>query len=191
MAKQSSKKGKKAMKISFAGVDKEIKKGGRAAKIPEGDYLFKIVDFEVRTNKSEDGKYINWKCQVAKGKFKGKIQYGMTSLKTDALWNLRNLIFAATGKNVAGKAINFDPSNLIGKLVGGNVEQEEYEKKMRSRIQSFFPEADIEEADEDDEEDDDEEDEEDEDEEDEDEEDDEDEDDEDDDDLEEVDVEDI
>lgn len=187
MAKEKKKANKNAIQISFKGVDSEIRKhGDRAARVPEGDYLVKVVDFEVRSTKDESGKYISWKVQIqSPTKYKGKTVYGMTSLKTDSLWNLRNLINAATGRNVAGKAVNFDPNSIIGKIVGAAIEDDEYNDKVRSRANTFFPKDEYEESDV--EEDDDE----DEDDEDEDDEDDEEEDDEEDDDLEEVEVEEI
>lgn len=171
------------MKVDFSGVDKEIRKGGGGGKhIPEGDYLVKIVDAELRTSEKKGSRYISWKFQVVDGEHKGTTLFGTTSLKPEALWSLRNLIHAATGKNVAGKAVNFDPSNLFGKIVGATVEDNEYEKngktKITSQVSTCFPKDEYNKSDDEDE------DEEDEDEEEEEEE-------EDEDDLEDVEVEDI
>jgi hypothetical protein len=132
------------MRIDFSGVDKEIRKaaGGRTH-IPEGDYLAKIVDVEARTSERSGSKYLNWKFTITEGPHKGTTLYGMTSLKQNALWNLRNLIHAATGKNVAGRAVNFDPGNVLGKTVGVSVEDNEYgegeNKKVTSRVNTAFP----------------------------------------------------
>lgn len=148
----------KRMKVDFSGVDKDIKKGsGRSKRIPEGDYLVKILDAEVLKSERTNSTYIKWKCQVTQGDHKGVTLYGSTSLKPEALWSLRNLIHAATAKNVAGKAVNFDPANLFGKIVGAAVEDNEYKKdgqtRITSQINTFFPKADVE-AEEDDDEDD-------------------------------------
>jgi hypothetical protein len=156
------------MRIDFSGVDKEIRKDrGGSKHIPEGDYLAKIVDVESRKSEKSGSRYLNWKFQITEGPHKGTILYGMTSLKENALWNLRNLINAATGKNVAGRAVNFDPNNVIGKVVGVAVEDNEYgegeKKKLSSRVNTAFPkseyEADEDEEDEDEEEEDEDEDE--------------------------------
>src|SRR5882672_10709432 len=129
-------KGKK-IKVDFGDVDKEIRKGGGKGKhIPEGDSLLKIMDADIRKSEKTQSRYINWKFQVAEGEQKGVTLYGSTSLKPEALWSLRNLIHAATGKNVAGKAVNFDPSNLFGKLVGGEVVDNEYVKDGKTKITS-------------------------------------------------------
>lgn len=146
----------KKMKIDFGGVDKEIRKGGGGGKhIPEGDYLVKIVDAEVRKSESKGTTYISWKFQVAEGEHKGTTLFGTTSLKPEALWSLRNLIHAATGKNVAGKAVNFDPSNLFGKQVGATVVDNEYTKdgktKITSQVNTCFPKDELADSDSDDE----------------------------------------
>lgn len=139
--------GKKAkpMKINFEGVDKEIKKGGGGGiRVPEGDYLFKIIEATVHENKAQTGSYLRWKLTFHEGDAKGKSIYTNTSLKPEALWNLRNLIHAALGRNVAGKAINFDPSKLYGKIVGASViDGDEYKGRIKSEIQTFMPREEV------------------------------------------------
>jgi len=143
----------KKYKVNFEGVDKEIRKGGGGARIPEGDYLAKIVEAEIRDS-AAGSRYFRWKMQVAAGEQKGKAVYMNTSLKPEALWNLRNLIHAATGKNVAGKILDFDPDKLYGKPIGIAVEDNEYTKdgqtKITSQVASAFPASELETGDEDD-----------------------------------------
>lgn len=150
----------KKIRVNFKGVDKEIRKGGGGSvRVPEGDYLVKVVEGEVKDNKAEDGQYIRWKFQIAKGEYKGKVVYGNTSLKSDALWSLRNLIHAATGKNVAGKALDLDLEKLYGKLVGAEITDNEYKKgdstKISSQVNVCFPKEELEEAEEEEDDDDD------------------------------------
>ena len=184
-------------RIDFRGVPKEIRK--RGVRVPEGDYLVKIVQVERKKGERSGAAYYNWKFQIvedAQGKTKhaGVPLYYVTSLKPEALFNLRNLIHAATeGKrNTAGKVANFDRESLIGKQIGVTVEDDEYEGKIRSRAVDVMPKSQLvaeEEDEEEDEEDEEEYDEdEDEDEEDEDEEDEDEEDEEDEDDLDDVDL---
>lgn len=146
----------KAIKVNFEGVDPEIRKGsGKAKHIPEGDYAGKVVEGDVRDSKA-GSRYISWKFQVTKGEHKGATVYGSTSLKPEALWSLRNLIHAATGKNVAGKAINVDLEKLYGKEVGMAVEDNEYTKdgitKITSQVSTCFPIAELGDSDEEEEE---------------------------------------
>lgn len=120
------------MKIDFGGVEQEIRKGGgRAAHVPPGAYRVKVVTSEVRHKGGDEtaSKYIQWSLQIVNGPHKGGKLRFITSLKPDALWNLRNFIHACIGKNVAGKALNFEPSSLYGKQLGVMVEDNEYEDK--------------------------------------------------------------
>jgi len=150
------------MRIDFGGVDKEIRKnrGGRVH-IPPGDYLAKVMDVESRKSERTESRYLNWTFVISEGQYKGTTLYGMTSLKPNALWNLRNLIHAATGKNIAGKAVNFDPNNIVGKVVGIAVEDNEYgegeKKRVNSRVNTTFPKEEYEAAEDDEDEDEDEE----------------------------------
>lgn len=140
----------KKIRIDFSGVDKEIRSGGRAAHVPEGDYLAKPVKAELRKSEKSGSKYLSWRFQLIEPKkYKGKTLYDRTSLKPDALWNLRNLIHAAIGKNIAGKVLNFDPEVIYGKPLMITVEDDEYEGKIRSQIVDYQPKKKYEEADED------------------------------------------
>jgi hypothetical protein len=143
----------KKYKVNFEGVDKEIRKGGGGSRIPEGDYLAKVVEAEIRDS-AAGSRYFRWKMTVVAGPSKGKSVYMNTSLKPDALWNLRNLIHAATGKNVAGKILEFDPDKLYGKSIGIAVEDNEYTKdgktKITSQVAAAFPAEELETSDDDD-----------------------------------------
>lgn len=154
-------------KLDFTGVEKEVKRGGGGGKhIPEGDYVVKIIEAEFHKGDKGQGKAngYKWVFQVASGEHKGTKLRGYTSLKPEALWSLRNLIFAATGKNVAGKSVNFDPENLIGKLVGAEVVDNEYtsgtgdnkKTKITSQVNTCFPKEEVSSSDNDEDEDDDE-----------------------------------
>ena len=130
----------KKIRIDFSGVDKEIRSGSRAAHVPEGDYLAKPVNAELRKSEKSGSKYLSWRFQIVEPKkFKGKTLYDRTSLKPDALWNLRNLIFSAVGKNIAGRVVNLDPESIYGKVLCITVEDDEYEGKLRSQIVDYQP----------------------------------------------------
>ena len=128
----------KKIRIDFTGVDKEIRSGGRAARVPPGDYLAKAVNAELRKSDNTGSKYLSWRFTIVEPKkYKGKTLYDRTSLKPNALWNLRNLIFSATGKNIAGSVLNFDPEAVYGKILMVTVEDDEYEGKVRSQIVDY------------------------------------------------------
>jgi hypothetical protein len=128
----------KRIRIDFTGVEKEIRSGSRAARVPEGDYLVKPMSAEMRKSENTGGRYLNWRFQIVQPtKYKGKTLYDRTSLKPGALWNLRNLIFSATGKNIAGKVLNFDPEQVYGKVLMVTVEDDEYNNQVRSQIVDY------------------------------------------------------
>lgn len=149
----------KKERIDFGGVPKEIRRGGGATHIPAGDYLCKIIKHEKKWKDDDKSNvpYFSWQFQVKEGPAKGTTLYYITSLKASALFNLRNLIHAATSKNVSGKAVNFDPESLYGKTIGVGVQDEEWDNKIRSKAVDVFHPDEMEEDEDDDEDSDDEE----------------------------------
>jgi TATA-binding protein-associated factor Taf7 len=149
----------KSLKIDFSGVSKDIKRGAGRVRVPEGDYVVKIIDHSlVKDNDTNRTKGIRWNTAiVSPEKYKGKKLSGFTSLKPEALWSLRNLIHAALGSNVAGKAVNFDPSKVYGKEVGAAVEDNEYTRDgktvITSQVNTFFSKDEVQESEEDEDED--------------------------------------
>jgi len=136
------------VRVNFSGVEEEIRKHTqRAAKLPDGDYLVKILDASMRENEDTGSRGINVRAQVVRPlKYKGKTQFGYCSLKKNALWNLRNLINAAFGRNVAGKTLDLDLGKFKDKIVGAVIEEDEYQGKVRSRISTWFPRDEYEES---------------------------------------------
>ena len=132
-------------RVDMTGVEKEIRGRRRSKKVPEGEYLLKIMEGTWQDGEKAD--YINWRFNIVTGvdgkKHAGSSLYTITSLSPKALFNLRGLIFAAKGKNMAGKAFNFDPETLVGITVGATVEDDEYTRDgnttIRSRPVDFYP----------------------------------------------------
>src|SRR5215471_9117940 len=126
-------------------VEKDIRGRRRSKRVPEGEYLLKIMEGSWQDGEKAD--YINWRFNILKGpggkKYAGGTLYTITSLSPKALFNLRGLIFAARGKNMAGKVFNFDPETIVGATVGATVEDDEYTRDgnttIRSRPVDFYP----------------------------------------------------
>lgn len=59
-------------------------------------------------------------------------------LDPDSLWKIRNVAEAA-GIAVPKKRISLDPNKLVGKEVGIELEDDEYDGKMKSVIANIFP----------------------------------------------------
>ena len=143
----------KKMRIDFSGVPEERRQRGRH--IPPGEYVGKITSWKKKYKDDDKSNvpYLQWVIQVAEGKYKGTPLYENTSLKKDALFNLRNLIYAATDgkKNVAGRTVDFDPDAIVGKKIGVIVEDNEYNNQIRSQIADVRPMSEMEDDDEDEE----------------------------------------
>ena len=136
------------LRVNFSNVEEEIRKHTqKAAKLPDGDYIVKILEATFRENEDTGSRGINLRVQVVRPqKHKGAIQYGYCSLKKEALWNLRNLINAAFGRNVAGKTVDVDLEKFRDKTVGAVIEEDEYQGKVRSRVSTWFPRDEYEES---------------------------------------------
>lgn len=121
----------KADVIDFTGVPKDIRAGG-SKHIPAGVYKAKIVKHEKKWKDDDKTNvpYYNWQFLITEGPHKGTPLYYVTSLKHDALFNLRNLIYAATEgkKNVAGSKVSLDATKLYGKIIAIDVEDSTYTK---------------------------------------------------------------
>ena len=127
-----------------------VKEGGvfNTKRIEAGDYLAKIV-------KVEDS-------PVKSGENKGRAQYLFTlqlvdlpsskfpyycQIAENQLWKLRNILVAA-GKTVPKRKQKVDPNQIVGKLIGVSIEDDEYENKVgktvdRSVVNGVFPASDL------------------------------------------------
>lgn len=134
--------------LDFSNVG-ERTEGGRAAHVPEGDYLFKPTKVELRSKKDdESSKYLSWVMAIqAPEKYKGRVIYFITSLKAESLWNLRNLL-EDMGIKVPQSTLKLPLQQIIAKgpIFGGTVEDDEYEGKVKSKIVATFKRAQYEEV---------------------------------------------
>jgi hypothetical protein len=132
--------GVKVVSIDFTNVKDS---GGPAgAHVPEGDYLLQVADVGVFENKNKDGSHVKWQLKIVKGAGKGTIYY-RTSLKEDALWNLRNFLQDLRGKTIEKKALKIDFSKMVGLEIGATLaDGEPYNNKVRSEIVATFPASD-------------------------------------------------
>ena len=125
--------------IDFSGVSEDT---GRFRHVPPGDYLVKIDKAEKKWKDDDKSNtpFYRWRCMVLEpASHKGSAVSHNTSLSPEALWNLRNLILAATGKNVAGKRVSFEPTAIIGKKVMVSLEDREFGGKMYNDVADIQP----------------------------------------------------
>lgn len=119
-------------------------RGARSDHIEPGDYLFQVEGCQLRSKKDdESSKYLNWYLGVvAPSTFKGKHVYHITSLKQEALWNLRGFLVDMLGEDkVPKQSVNIPLEAIVKakKRIGGTVDDDEYDGKIRSRVVATFP----------------------------------------------------
>ena len=122
--------------IDFGEVPQEIR-GGGTFYVPPGDYLVEIVGVEKRWKNDDhtNPAYYRWDFRVVEpSENKGANLRQNTSLAPKALFNLRNLIHAVTGKNVAGKKLGFEPKSMVGKKLMVTTEDREYKSGGETRM---------------------------------------------------------
>lgn len=160
MAKEI-KKGKKAAAVSskhtFDFTDVREPSAFTPKRKKAGDYEAVIVSFEAGVSKKDNPQWV-FGLQLTSDKSAVYPYY--CGLDNDSAWKIRNLILAA-GMNAPKKKVSVDAAKLVGKKIGLELEDDEYEGREKSRISRIFPTselADSEPIDEDEDEDDDEED---------------------------------
>jgi hypothetical protein len=105
---------------------------------PEGMLLVQVAKAEVRENKKKDGKYINWQLNPVESANKRPI-YLMTSLKPEALWNLKRFLKEC---GVAWSSDgSFSTDDVLGCQVWVTIVQEEYSGEIRNKANSPYRKA--------------------------------------------------
>lgn len=131
----------KSLQTDFTGV--EGRKGAR--RIKEGDYLFKITDYEVGKKKDEEKtrRWITFKFDILKGPSTGSFS-DLFGLAKNQLWRYR-LFLEAAGQTVEAGVTDVRLDKLVGKKVAGTVEDDTYNGKTKSQVSDYFSAADYEE----------------------------------------------
>lgn len=125
--------------VDFSGVEVGAR-GPRGDRVPEGDYLMKVVDVQLRENKEKTGQYLSWLLQVVEPKaYAGKHVYHRTSLKREALWNLRGFLIDLLGEDkVPQRSLDLPLTKIkqaMPRIVCTLADGEPYNDKIRSEVQ--------------------------------------------------------
>ena len=129
--------GASAQNVDFSNV-KEAS-GFNRSRIKAGDYLAKIKGVEDAKAKDGVHQYL-FSIQIV-DKPSSVFPY-YCKLQENQLWKLRNL-FIAAGKTVPKKKVKVDPNQIVGKLIGVTIEDDEYEGKEQSTVEGVFPASDL------------------------------------------------
>lgn len=114
----------KKFKVDLTGVE-------TFQRAPEGEHTAKIVSAEAKASQSGNDMIVV--CfEVTKGEGKGSRVYENYPLVDTALWKLKSLL-QALGMKADGK-VQIDLDKLVGKVVTIVVKHEEYDGKLRARL---------------------------------------------------------
>lgn len=124
------------VRVNLKGVEAGTRK---AVRVPEGDYLFKVKKAEVTTFKSgNDG--VVWIFEFVDGKGKGSGVYHNSVFTENSLWSFKGIVQSLRPVvKLKDGEMDIDVSKLIGRTVGGSVLDDEYDGKIKSIINDFFP----------------------------------------------------
>ncbi len=100
---------------------------------PEGEYAATVESVEMKTSEKSDSEYLNWKFKTKKGSV-----FYVTSLQTQSLWNLRNLL-EALGVDVPNGPMELDLDEMVDMELKIVVSHELYEGKNRARVTDLMP----------------------------------------------------
>lgn len=108
--------------------------------VKEGEYLAKITAAEVSESKAGNKQII---FTFVSPQIRGATYPYYVPLDGKGAWKLRALL-EAVGMSTGGKkAVNFDTDRLIGKECGIELLDDEYEGRMKSKIQTTFSKSEI------------------------------------------------
>lgn len=108
--------------------------------IPEGTYNARVFDVELRTSANSGSPYINWTFRIDGGEYDGRRLFFVTSLRKDALWNLKRTLKALRFEgNLDGQVDLGDLDNFLGRQCRIVVGVEDYMGEQRNRVLRVLP----------------------------------------------------
>ena len=146
-----------SLTVDFTNVADRREGGGKAAHVPPGDYLLQVVGCEKRPTKDDPGGpgYLSWKTAIVSPEKHAKAGYVyfVTSLKEEALWNLRNFI-EDLGIKVPKSSVKIPIQTIVQKklIFGATLDDDTYNDKTKSKVQATFNKKEYEATDEEEEE---------------------------------------
>lgn len=104
----------------------------RSYTVPDGSYKAKCIDVSQEVSKSGNPMFV-WQFELVGGQYAGKQFKSWTAVTPAAMWKVAETVVAlGVGQN--GQVVKFKRSDVIGKLCGLVMEQDEYNGKMVSRV---------------------------------------------------------
>lgn len=126
------------VKVDFTNVKESS--GVNPKHVEAGDYLSKVVKVTQRESKAGND-MLEFHFQLSDQK--SAVYPYFVVLDENNLWKLRNLLLAI-GAKVPKGAANIDVEKIVGREVGISLEDDEYDGKMKSVIDSVFSKDEVE-----------------------------------------------
>lgn len=120
-----------AITVDFTNVKESS--GINTSRIPAGDYIATITGCNAGT---KDGVPL-WRFDITPDERKASCFPYYLKIQENQLWKLRGFL-VALGVNVPKGKLKIDPNKLVGKAIGIEVEDDEWEGKERSTIVAVF-----------------------------------------------------
>jgi hypothetical protein len=123
----------------------DVKDGGNFSPrhVPEGDYRMKIIAVEDGESNAGNEQTVFTLIRLDDAKRARPATYPYyCGWETKQLWKIRKL-FIAAGMPVPKRLVLVDPNKLLNKVVGAVLVDDEYDGRMRSKIDDVFPKEDV------------------------------------------------
>lgn len=119
-----------------------VKDGGNfnSKRLPAGDYAATITKVDKGQSKNGNDQLV---FSIQPTDHRSAVYPYYCGLVENQLWKLRNLLLAA-GVKVPKKKTSIDVDRLVGVTIGIALEDDEYEGKERSTIESIFAASEVE-----------------------------------------------
>lgn len=122
-----------SFKVDF----RDATSGGGSRRFPEGDYKVKITKAERSKSQAGNSQIKVTYEFVEPEKYEGKTLIDYLTLTRKAAWRIGNL-FDAVGIKWSQKVMEFKTGKLIGKELGITLADDEYNKKIRSKVADYL-----------------------------------------------------
>ena len=100
--------------------------------IPDGVYKAKCVDVTQDVSKSGNPMF-TWEFEITDGDYRGKTFKSWTAITPAAMWKVAETV-QALGVGQTGQVVKFKKGDVVNKLCGIVMEQDEYNGRATSKI---------------------------------------------------------
>lgn len=112
----------------------------KTGRVPRGSYKAKVVKVQDHKSKDKNDMWL-FTIELISDEYRRTFPY-YCGFDENQLWKIRNLLSAA-GLNVPKKKLKVDPTKAVGKIIGIELDDDEYDGKEKSVIVDIFPKSEL------------------------------------------------